>query len=134
MDSNEGVLLCVANYEVGKAIITYVYLLPSAPTLFLLARNDITVCATWHASVQGHIQVPEVRAQNVVKASQCHSKAVDSGSYFALFSIKQNEVGWLKSKRMFIAPSVRKLLVLGFFLEKEKVFKTKSVDKIVKSN
>lgn len=70
MNSNEGVLISVANPEVGTAITTYVDLLPSAPASFLLARNDVTVGATRHASVQGHIQVPEgeERVHIVVKS------------------------------------------------------------------
>lgn len=59
MNSNEGVLISVADLEVGAAITANMDLLPSAPASFLLARNDVTVGATGHASVQGHIQVPE---------------------------------------------------------------------------
>lgn len=59
MNSNEGVLISVANLKVSAAITTHVDLLPSAPASFLLAGNDITVGATRHASVQRHIQVPE---------------------------------------------------------------------------
>lgn len=71
MDSNEGVLISVANPEVGTAITTNIDLLPSAPASFLLARNDITVGATGHASVQSHIQVPkgEGKVYIVLKAS-----------------------------------------------------------------
>lgn len=59
MNSNKGVLISVADPEVGAAITANIDLLPSAPASILLARNDITVGATGHASAQGHIQVPE---------------------------------------------------------------------------
>lgn len=59
MNSNKGVLISAADPEVGTAITANADLLPSAPVSFLLARNDITVGATGHASAQGHIQVPE---------------------------------------------------------------------------
>ena len=58
MDSDEGVLVSVADPEVGLAISAHMDLLPSASVSFLLARNDVTVGATGHAGVQGHIQVP----------------------------------------------------------------------------
>ena len=59
MNSNEGVLISVANLEVGAAITANMDLLPSASASFLLARDDVTVGTSGHASVQGHIQVPE---------------------------------------------------------------------------
>ena len=59
MNSNEGVLISVANFEVSTPITPDLDLLPSAPVSFFLARNDVTVGTTGHASVQGHIQVPD---------------------------------------------------------------------------
>lgn len=59
MNGNEGVLISVANLEVSTTITANMDLLPSAPVSFFLARNDITVGATGHASVQSHIQVPK---------------------------------------------------------------------------
>lgn len=59
MNSNEGVLISVADAEVGTAIAANMDLLPGAPASFLLARDDVAISATWHASVQGHVQVPE---------------------------------------------------------------------------
>lgn len=59
MNSNEGVLISVANPEVGAAVASNSDLLPSAPASLLLAGNDVTVGATRHAGVQGDIQVPE---------------------------------------------------------------------------
>lgn len=80
MNSNEGVLISVANLEVGTSITANVDLLPSAPASFLLARNDVTVGATGHASVQGHIQVPEgldkAKYMLVLKPSQLVMKLV----------------------------------------------------------
>lgn len=69
MDGNKGVLISVANSEMGTAIADNIDLLPSAPASFFLARNDITVGATRHASVKGHIQVPggEKRVNSVIK-------------------------------------------------------------------
>lgn len=61
MNSNVGVLIPVADLEVGTAITSNIDLLPCAAASFLLARNDITVGATGHASVQGDIQAPEVK-------------------------------------------------------------------------
>lgn len=58
MNSNKVVLISVANAEVGAAIATNLDLPPSALAFFFLARNDITVGALRHASVQSHIQVP----------------------------------------------------------------------------
>lgn len=58
MNSNEGVLISVADVEMGAAITTNIDLLSSAPVSFLLARNYITVDSARHASVQGHIQIP----------------------------------------------------------------------------
>lgn len=59
MDSNVGVLISVADPEVGTAIAANVDLLPSAPASFLLAGDDVTVSAAGHAGVQGHIQIPK---------------------------------------------------------------------------
>ena len=59
MDSDEGVLIAVADLEVGAAITANIDLLPGAPASFLLAGNDIAVGASGHASVEGHVQVPE---------------------------------------------------------------------------
>lgn len=59
MNSNEGVLISVTDLEVGAAVTADMDLLPSASVSFLLPRNDIAVGAPRHASVQGHIQVPE---------------------------------------------------------------------------
>lgn len=59
MNSNEGVLVSVADPEVGTAITSDVDLLPGAPASIPLAGNDVAVGATGQASVQGHIQVPE---------------------------------------------------------------------------
>ena len=63
MNCNKGVLISVADLKVGTAITANTDLLPSAPASFLLARNDVTVGATGHASVQGHIQVPKGEEQ-----------------------------------------------------------------------
>lgn len=43
----------------GAAITANGDLLPSATASFFLARNDVTVCASGQAGVQGDIQVPE---------------------------------------------------------------------------
>lgn len=69
MDGNKGVLVSVANSEVGTAIADNMDLLPSAPASFFLAGNDIAVGATRHASVKGHIQVPggEEMVNSVIK-------------------------------------------------------------------
>lgn len=70
MNSNEGVLISVANFEVSMAITANVDLLPSAPVSFFLARNYVTVGTTGHAGVQGHVQVPdgEERVHVVIKS------------------------------------------------------------------
>lgn len=59
MNSYEGILISVTDLEVGAAIAPNSDLLPGAPASVLLTRNDITVGATRHASVQSDIQVPE---------------------------------------------------------------------------
>lgn len=69
MNSNEGVLISVADLEVGVAITSDMDLLTSAPASFFLARNDVAVGATGHASVQGHIQVPE--GEDKVQGAVC---------------------------------------------------------------
>ena len=59
MDRHHGVLVGVADLEVGATIVPDVDGLPRAAPSVLLARNDITVGAARHASVQCHIQVPD---------------------------------------------------------------------------
>lgn len=58
VDGNEGVLISVANPEVGTAVAANTDLLPGAPVSFFLAWNDVTVGSSRHAGVKGHIQVP----------------------------------------------------------------------------
>lgn len=60
MNSHEWILVSVANAEVSTAITANIDLLPGALASFLLAGDDVTVGATRHAGVQGHIQVPAV--------------------------------------------------------------------------
>ena len=58
MDSNKGVIIRVADPEVRATIGAHVDLLASTAASFFLARNDITVGASRHACVKGHVQVP----------------------------------------------------------------------------
>lgn len=60
MNSHKWILIIVANSEVSTAVTANIDLLPSALASFLLAGYDVTVGATRHAGVQGHIQVPAV--------------------------------------------------------------------------
>lgn len=69
MNSNEWILIHVANLEVGTAVTANSDLLPAAPASFLLAGDDVAVGATRHAGVQGHIQVPEGRCVSVCLSS-----------------------------------------------------------------
>lgn len=59
MDRHHGVLIGVADLEVGTTIVPDIDGLPRAAPSIPLARNDITVGAAGHASVQSHIQVPD---------------------------------------------------------------------------
>lgn len=61
MNSHKWILISVADAEVSAAVTTNIDLLPGAPASFLLAWDDVTVGATRHAGVQGHIQVPAVK-------------------------------------------------------------------------
>lgn len=69
MNSDEWILVPVADTEVGAAVTANGDLLPTAPASFLLAGDDIAVGATGHAGVQGHIQVPEGRYVSVCLSS-----------------------------------------------------------------
>ncbi len=78
MDSNEGVLVIVANPKVGTGITANLDRLSSTTVSFLLARDDVTVGATGQASGEGHVQVPESKDRLIIasKPPKCHSLTV----------------------------------------------------------
>ena len=60
MDSNERILVSVADLEVGTAIAANLDLFAAAPPAVFVAGDDITVCAAGHAGVESDIQIPEI--------------------------------------------------------------------------
>lgn len=68
MNGHVGVLISVADREVGASVTSNLDLLPGAPASFLLAGNDVAVGSTGHAGVQCRIQVPEGREKQLTAA------------------------------------------------------------------
>lgn len=68
MYSNKGVFISVTNLEVGVSIFANNDLFSSAFVAILLTRNDITVSATRHTSVQGHIKVPKGKDKIILES------------------------------------------------------------------
>ena len=104
MDSDEGVLIHVADLEVGAAITAHIDLLPSAPVSFLLAGNDIAVGASGHASVQGHIQVPEGEGEvhTFIKAA-----TVSQNLFYLYFVIKALGCHWGRERHFYVMGGIK---------------------------
>ena len=76
MNSNERILVSVADFEVGTPIAANLDLFAAAPPAIFVAGDDITVCAAGHAGVKSHIQIPEIEIRrlrlSLVKSDGCY--------------------------------------------------------------